>query len=394
MWYKKNGKICLDISKVNQNEFNINEENGLIFIRPKRNKWNWLDEEKKLRSIIIDLEGYVKSSGFFKFGNYGEFLNETKILDNALKDNGTVRFSRKEDGSLCVRSVIDRKIILRTRGTAQGQYARNEFGPTFYEQFLDVVREKYPKLLIPNFYPEYSLLFEYVSPKNRIILSYDYTDLIFVGGIKHSDLTLITWDEMLDITNEGNLNIVKLHTLPTNPKDLIEVIYKEWIGQEGIVARCNNDQTLVKIKSEDYLAKHRTQATMNYISASIIIRNEKITTSEEMEQYCQDNDFDWELGQAMLKYLEDYKKAVATANALIDKAKNIIKEFENKLLKEYGNKESIPDGKIWKKKFAMFIKEEQKHIRSVCFSLVGGSDGKLESFINKVVENKGVGCET
>ena len=308
MWHQKNGKIYLDISKINQNEFNISEEDGLTFIRPKRNKWDWLEEEKKLRSIVVDSEGYVVSSGFFKFGNYGEFLNETKILDDVLKENGTVRFSNKEDGSLCVRSIIKGKVILRTRGTSCGQYAFNEEGPTFYEGFFEVAKESYPKLLDPNYYPDYSLLFEYVSPQNRIVLVYDYTDLVFIGGIKHSDLTLVTWEEMTKIAKQGNLTLVKLHTLPKNPKELVNMIYKEWIGSEGIVARCNNDQILVKIKSEDYLAKHRTKATMNYVAASIIIRNEKIETPEEMDQYCQDQDFDWELGQAMLRYLEYYKK--------------------------------------------------------------------------------------
>ena len=81
------------------------------------------------------------------------------------------------------------------------------------------------------------------------------------------------------------------------------------------------------------------------------------------------------------------------ANALMDRAKNIIKEFEEELLKEYGDKESIPDGRIWKKKFALFIKGEQKQVRTVCFSLVGGNDGKLELFMNKLIENKGVGYE-
>ena len=382
MWHRKDGKICLDISKINQDEFRINEEDGFTFVGPKKNKWSWKEDEKRLRSLILDSDGFVVSSGFPKFGNYGEFLDDTKILNDALNDNKVVRSSHKHDGSLCIRSIIDGKIILRTRGTSCGQYAFNEEGPTFYERFYEAA-EEYPELLNSNFYPGYSLLFEYVSPTNRIVLKYEETDLIFIGGIKHSDLSLVTWKEMLEITKKGKLNIVKLHTLPTDPKELVSTVYN-WIGDEGVVARCNNSQTLVKIKSEDYLAKHRTKATMNYEAAAIIIRNEKITTSEEMDKYCQDKDFDWELGQDMLRYLEEYKKAVLISAALMDRAKTLIEEF---------GKTDFPEGKVRRKKFAQFIKEEPKHVRSVCFSLYGGSDGKLETFMNKLIENKGVGYE-
>jgi len=384
MLTKRDNRTHLDISKVNQDEFRINEDQDLTFIGPKKNKWTWLKEERCLRSILIDLNGYVVSSGWPKFGNYGEFLDETKILEDALKDKSIVRFSHKEDGSLCIRSVINNKVILRTRGTMFGQFALNDEGPTFYEKFYEIIDEKYPRLLDPNFYPEYSLLFEYVSPTNRIVLSYLHTDLIFIGGMKHSDLTMLDWKELVNISTNGKLNIVKLHTLPSDPKELVNLVHKKWIGVEGIVARCNNGQTMVKIKSEDYLAKHRTKATMNYVAAAIIIRNEKITSPEEMDKYCQDKDFDWELGQDMLKYLNEYDNAVKISAALMGRAKSLIKEFD---------KTDFPEGKIRRKQFAQFIKEEPKHVRSVCFSLYGGSEKKLETFINRLVESKGAGYE-
>lgn len=388
MWLKKKKKLYLNISKINQNEFKIDEEDGLIFVRPKKNKWSWTKDEERLRSVIVDLDGLILSSSWPKFFNYGENLTDTEILNDALKNNKEIKFTSKMDGSLCIRSIINEKIILRTRGTLHGQFTLNNKRPTFYERFYEVAKEKYPRLLDPNFYPDYSLLFEYVSPTNRIVLTYDYTDLVFIGGVKHSDLTLLTWEEIKGIAKEGNLKLVELHTLPTDPKKLIQVVHREWIGQEGIVARCKNGQIMVKIKSEDYLAKHRTKATMNYVAAVIIIRNENIDTPEKMDKYCQDKDFDWELGQDMIGYLEDYKKAKAIADALMNKARNIIKDFELRILED-----NIPEGRIRKKRFALFIKEEQKYIKSVCFSLYGKSEEKLESFINKLIENKGVGYE-
>jgi len=274
--------------------------------------------------------------------------------------------------------------VLRTRGTMLGQFAMNDEGPTFYEKFYTAIEDKYPKLLDLNFYSDLSLLFEYVSPTNRIVLKYEDTDLIFIGAIKHSDLTLITWEKLVKIAKEGKLNLVKLHTLPTDPKELVKTVHKGWVDKEGIVARCNNDQVMVKIKSEDYLAKHRTKATMNYDAASIIIRNEEIITPEDMDRYCQDKDFDWELGQDMLRYLKEYKEAVRVADLLIKKAVSLVKEFKE----EYPE---VPEGKIRKKKFAIFIRSEKRHVKSVCFSLFDGKE--LDGFMDKLIKNKGVGYE-
>jgi len=40
--------------------FNTVEENGLTLIFPKRNKFNWTDEEKKYRSVVLNNNIVVK----------------------------------------------------------------------------------------------------------------------------------------------------------------------------------------------------------------------------------------------------------------------------------------------------------------------------------------------
>ena len=99
MWSIKNEKVNLNLSMVNQNEFNIISENGLHLVIPRRNLWQWKEKEKWLRSIIVDDDGFVVSCSWKKFGNYNEFKNDTNTLNKCLKDKpvsaDTAYFSAK-----------------------------------------------------------------------------------------------------------------------------------------------------------------------------------------------------------------------------------------------------------------------------------------------------------
>ena len=47
MWSTKNGRVILDISKI-RSDFRTVSENGLNLVCPKKNVWDWSDEEKWL----------------------------------------------------------------------------------------------------------------------------------------------------------------------------------------------------------------------------------------------------------------------------------------------------------------------------------------------------------
>jgi len=195
MWSTKDGKVRLDITKVSEN-FNIVSDKNLHLVYPRRNLWEWKEKEKWLRSIIVDDDGFVVSCSWKKFGNYDEFKNDTHMLNKSLK-NGVVRFTNKEDGSLCIRSVVNNEVILRTRGTIFG-IPKVDDGEkeTFAVRFKEVAKNKYPILLDNSFLLDRSLMFEYVSPDNVIVIPYLNEDLIFLGFVIHKDLRIGTWEEM------------------------------------------------------------------------------------------------------------------------------------------------------------------------------------------------------
>lgn len=238
MWKINSNQAYLDISKI-KNNFRIYSSSGYTLVCPKKNYWDWEDEERWLRSIMVNKDGRVVSCGWPKFGNYNEFTNDTNILNDNIHK---ALFTHKHDGSLAIRSVVDNKVIFRTRGTLfGGDYDENGNEP-FGVKFNRVAK-KYQKLLDINWCADRSLLFEYVSPNNKIVVKYDEEDLIFIGFVYHN-LTIGSWGETKLIAKEGNLKLVEVYELPKDPKKILKII-KDW-DDEGIVVRCG--QTMVKLK--------------------------------------------------------------------------------------------------------------------------------------------------
>lgn len=397
MWSIEKGKMKLDISKV-RSDFKITSENGLHLIHPKKNLWEWEDEEKNLRSLVVDNNGFVVSSGWKKFGNYGEFKNDTDVLNFALANDGVVRFTEKIDGTLLIRSVFDNEVIFRTRGTLYGGEDSDEQA-AFGERFKKVAKEKYPILLDPSFMFDRSLLFEYIAPTNLVVIRYKEEDLIFLGFVKHDDLSVGKWLETQKISTDYNLNLVNLHVLPREPLQLINEI-KTW-KDEGIVARCNDDQIFVKIKSAYYLANHRMKFSMNYLTMVEFIEGGNIQSEDQLVADLKACDYDWEVIESAKEFYHRYENAVELKNRLMQAAQNFFNNFEN----EWNSKVVLPAKKNWqfkmenqrlrKKEFALSLNKTNfdnlpsNFIRPLSFCIYDNKQERLHELCRKIILTEG-----
>ncbi len=377
MWNEDKFGKRLILDKVDRKEFNIQSKGNIHLVSPKRNKWDWTEEEKWMRSIIVDDNGYIKSCSFPKFGNYGEFKDDSLKLDRALESGDTVRFSHKEDGSLCIRSVIDGKVVLRTRGTIDGGFGFEE-RPSFNSLFTETAEAKYPIILNPNWMSDVTLLFEYVSPKNQIVIKYEEADLVFIGVVEHFNPKLWVWQELIDLANKFSLNLVKLYTLPKTPKDIIEEI-NTW-HVEGVVARINNDQTLVKIKSSYYFAQHRMRFSLNYSTLYEIVSSFNIKNEEDLVNFFRKKGYDWELVESAKNIFSEIQESRKLANSLLEEAKikynNLIKQLDG----EYGEKEH-------RKNFAQKATQEKQIIKTLMFLLYSKNKNSIHDKISLFVKN-------
>ena len=385
MWSVKNEKKILDISKVGT-DFRTTSQNGLILICPRKNLWDWIPEQMWLRSIVVDDNGYIISSGWPKFGNYGEFKEDTDILNSALKD-GVVRFTHKHDGSLAIRYCFNNEVIFRTRGTLFGGIEQDG-EPSYGDKFREVATKKYPILLDSNFYPDRSLLFEYVAPSNFVVIRYKEEDLIFLGYVTNN-LEIGEWEDVELIAKTNNFNLVEIYNLPRDPVKLLEEI-KNW-KDEGVVVRCNNDQTFVKVKSTYYLANHRLKYSMKYETMVEFAERSEIKSEEELIEFLKGCDYDWEIIDAAKEFYYRYVAVKELVNKSFNIAEKIFNEFNN-------NHTDRSNERNRKKEFALSLTEKGhpeieeklwKFIRPMAFSIYDNRKDKLNNMFKKIIITEG-----
>jgi hypothetical protein len=380
MWSIQDGKKKLDITKLTSN-FKVISKNGLHLICPKKNLYKWDDnEERWLRSIVIDDNGFIVSCSWPKFENFGEFLKDTNILKNKLANNDIVHYTHKEDGVLCIRYVVNNKVIMRTRGTLFGGFTKCD-QKSFGDRFKKVSQEKYSVLLDPNFMADRSLLFEYVAPNNVIVIHYKKEDLIFLGFVMHSNLHIGSWLELKHIANNNNLNLVKLHDLPRDILQLSKKI-KTW-KEEGIVVRCNNDKVFVKLKSVYYLDNHRMKFSMNYPMMVEFIKKNKIKTEQQLIENLQKCNYDWEI----IKYAKDlyqiYNMASKIKDNILKKAQELYNNFK------LNNLNDREDKIITRKRYAMIACEQEKNVRSLMFCIYDNNLERFYNYCHKIILSEG-----
>jgi hypothetical protein len=248
----------------NPEDFRVIERDGLRLINPRADRNNdngiWTLETVHFRSRIEDIvTRETVSQGFPKFGNLGYGPDTFRVtMDDVVQacQDGHAFATLKVDGSLLIRSVHKGKVIYRTRGAFD--YAHQENAGE-----VNRFRVDYPKLEDPTYRPNESLLFEWVSPKNVIVIKYPEPDITLIGAIHHQTFQMARLCELLDIAEDTNIPLVDAFPMSVKGWDRLLDECKDRADIEGYVIRFADEQRLVKIKCSPYLTKHALKDTMS-----------------------------------------------------------------------------------------------------------------------------------
>lgn len=245
-------------------EFLVTEnECGWKLIIPNHESNNrndiWNRQTIWYRSRVVDANGTLLSQGFGKFWNLdsgpAEFNVTTRDVIRACEEGDAIA-TLKEDGSLIIRSVTKDSIIIRTRGSFG--YA-NMDNVQEMEQLLD----KYLKLYDPKLYTGYSLLFEWRSPTNQIVIRHTEPELVLIGAVDHTNMVYATMAELTDIAKTIGMPLVEHFKLDTQGWEKLYTELQSNTQIEGYVIRINGEQSLVKVKTPDYIKKHAFKSDLN-----------------------------------------------------------------------------------------------------------------------------------
>ena len=246
----------IDIQKVDLTQFMVHEHslNGEIvhLIQPQHIGTKWTQDNKHMRSVVVNYAGEVISASMPKFTNWGENPEHFPV-PTSLK-NATV--VEKLDGSTLIVSKYNGQYILRTRGTVDASTMANGFE---LELFKSTILNK---LQDNNDTWGYSIIWEWLSPINKIVLSYgDEPIWKLIGFINHINYSLAQQDMLDAMAKKYDLLRPEIYTF-TDISDMLQIVDK-WQNKEGVCLYSKNDQVIHKIKASKYLLLHHLKSELS-----------------------------------------------------------------------------------------------------------------------------------
>lgn len=280
-------------------------------------KWN--KNNLFYRSLIVDREGNVLSSGWPKFFNYGEkpecYPEPENFNDWKIED--------KIDGSLLIADYVNDQFSMRTRGTVSYSSQKNA------EDF-ELLPKKYPKVI--EFLKEnthISLLFEIVTPNNVIVVRSKQIDFYLIGAINKNEMCVVSSSDLTNIWRKiGGMSTPQSYNfLDTNDLSKISECIKHWKGKEGIVVSYNNGQNRIKFKSDWYCFIHRVKSQLNSTDNLIDFYIEKEIPSAENFSKVIETEFDFEIAIQLKDEIEKICDAGEKAKKYIDNLLEMIHDI-------------------------------------------------------------------
>ena len=317
------------------------QTDGLWLIRPGLDKGNWdfppdapfsKESELSWRSAVLDENLDSVSLGLPKFLNHGEHGGE--FLDLIISDSmsrGDAVLTAKLDGTLIIRSVWNGRVVLRTR---------NSFflGP-FSRQVMRIVEDRYPFLLDPSWLPDLHLHFEFVSPKNLIIIHYDYDEMVLIHA--REDERMLSWEELSLIAEEKGLPLVEDMMMGgvDDPSSLQKRVSElERIGQwyhEGIVIRDPRTGTMAKIKGDDYLSKYRMKYNFSWDDFVTACIESDVSSEGEAKVVVSSKGVDWEILPDIGRWWEIFDERKKRCEDALSWASSTVENDESQNRREF-----------------------------------------------------------
>jgi hypothetical protein len=242
--------------------FQIRVQDGLRLIVPNHGAavanapWDW--DKLQYRSRVETLDGLTVSQGFKKFFNLGSGPEELQVSFEDIAyacEDGDAIATLKMDGSLLIRSVHEGQVMLRTRGSFGYEHLENA-----YE--MEIFRAKYPDLFDPTLAPTVSLLLEWTSPANTIVLKYPDPELTLIGGVLHRNLSYLRMQELETLSIVFRTPVVESFELNAAGWEKLNAELETRQDIEGYVVRLRDQQFLVKVKCAPYLTKHALKSSL------------------------------------------------------------------------------------------------------------------------------------
>lgn len=254
----------VNLSTLSPDNFMVHQhfvgEHEVYLVQPVHIGATWTKENLIFRSSVWDKDGNPVSLSFKKFFNW----DEKPEIFPAPESLANAQLMEKVDGSTLIFSRYKGHTVIRTRGTVDARAQENG-----YE--IDFLCEKYApfiRMLELADTLEYSYVFEWTSPTNRIVLNYgDEPDMVLTAVISHEDYSYISQSrlDMFAVNNSLRRPRTYSYDSVADMKASVEALR----DQEGLCVYYGEEQHIRKVKSAHYLYLHRAKSEISSIEKVI-----------------------------------------------------------------------------------------------------------------------------
>jgi RNA ligase len=311
----------------------------------------WDDITLMCRGLVTDDKGNIVARPFKKFFNMEEGKH-TPTSDFEVYD--------KMDGSLGIFFYYEGGWVMATRGSFTSDQAVKGYEMMFKYDFA-------------NLHKDYTYLFEIIFKENRIVVNYDFEDVVLLGMINTKtgyEVNLYSEDTDVRLKNLVSNMGLKVVNKYDGISDYLTLKSMVKNNEEGFIVKFSNGDRM-KIKGEEYLRLHKIMT--------------QVSTTSIWEVLSNGDDID-----ALLKDVPDeFYKKVKTYVGELKYSHYQISEYCGKYYDGYrygkfGDKEVEPT----KKEFAEFVQKnfDKKGLHSVMFAMWDKKD--YSSIIWKLIKPK------
>lgn len=239
----------IDLSSIDREQFLVHEHiiagETCYLVQPQHIGAKWNKDNLIYRSSVWNSQGEPVSLSWKKHFNW----DEQPDIDPAPKSLDGVELMEKVDGSTLLVSRYKGQLIVRTRGTVDATKLDNGHE-------IALFKTKYPAVFSESWTSEHwTMVYEWVSPTNQIVIAYPEPALYLTGIIMHSSYRYLRQDSLDYQAHQMGVLRPRRYRFDTLSEMLTAV--SAFNGVEGVCAYYNNNDSWRKQKSVIYLALHR-----------------------------------------------------------------------------------------------------------------------------------------
>lgn len=303
------------------------------------------DWARECRGITFDPKGNIHSRPLHKFFNIGELPETQMHVVETLMDMGKVyRVMDKRDGSMVHPVRVNNEIYLKTKKTFTSDAAKLAT-KCMHEKYSEY--EKFCHACIEE---GITPIFEFTSPKNRIVLPYAQDELRLLHI--RNNVTGEYVDNPGVYAKRMGFNVLtgdEYELMKFGPKDIVESMEKDE-DKEGYVIQFD-DGSMVKGKTQWYLQLHRTIVFVRERDVAEMVINENVddyksyvaSSSQSDEQMDKIEAIEHRVLETVRRIESEVEKAFAEVSHITDRKEVVMKlqgsKWFNAVMTRYNGKE-------------------------------------------------------